>query len=400
MGRKVMICYMKGKKSLIITVAVTALVTSLLTSATKDVILASNMGVSLQKITMVKKMLCDYSLFDVDEEKVADYASMAMAAAVDDPYTVYYPKEEFSSYKDNIMSTYVGIGATLGANTEKNQLVVVSPMEDSPAEKSGLKSGDEIIAIDGKQYEASQLSEAASYLKKGEEGSNVVITIKRDGKEFDIKITREKIIKNSVKSKMITGDVGYLRITDFESKSDNTSKNTYDEFCEHLSALQTAGMKKLVIDLRDNPGGDLNVVCNIADVLLPKGLITYTEDKHGKRMTVNSDEKCVDVPIAVLVNGGSASASEVLTGALKDNGKAVVVGTKTYGKGIVQTVYPFTDGSGMSVTTAKYYTPSGVCIHKIGIEPDIMVEAVSDKAISELTIEEDAQLKKALEVLK
>lgn len=390
---------MKAKKNMIIAVAVTAIVTSLLTGAVKDITRAAGMGVSLQKITMVKKMLSEYSLFEADEEKIADYASMAMAAAVDDPYTVYYPKEEFSSYKDNIMSTYIGIGATLGANTEKNQLVVVSPMEDSPAEKAGLKSGDEIVAIDGKQYEANQLSEAATYLKKGDEGSGVVITVKRDGEQFDISVTREKIIKNSVKSKMLDGETGYLRITDFESKSDNASKNTYDEFCEHLTALQSAGMKKLVIDLRDNPGGDLNVVCNIADVLLPEGLITYTEDKHGKRVTVNSDANCVDIPIAVLVNGGSASASEVLTGALKDNGKAVVVGTKTYGKGIVQTVYPFSDGSGMSVTTAKYYTPSGVCIHQIGIEPDITVEAVSDKAVSDLTAEEDVQLKKALEAL-
>lgn len=390
---------MKGKKKLICIIVVTAAVSCLLTSAAKDIISAKSSGLSLQKISVVKKMLSEYALFDVDEEKVADYASMAMAAAVDDPYTVYYPKDEFSSYRDNIMSTYVGIGATLGADMQENCLVVVSPMEDSPAEKAGVKSGDKIIAIDKKQFEANQLSEAAAYLKNGEEGSSVVMTVERDGKTEDITVTREKIVKNSVKSKMLTEDIGYLRITGFESKSDNTSKNTYDEFCEHISALKSAGMKKLVIDVRDNPGGDLNVVCNIADALLPKCLITYTEDKHGKRTTVNSDEKCVDVPMAVLVNGGSASASEVLTGALKDNEKAVVIGTKTYGKGIVQTVYPFSDGSGMSITTAKYYTPSGICIHQIGIEPDIVIESNSDKAISALEPAEDVQLQKAIETL-
>lgn len=390
---------MKNKK-IVFTIVITAVVTCLLTSVVKDIATARGAGVSLQKISVVKKMLSEYSLFNVDEDKVADYASMAMAAAVDDPYTAYYPKDEFSSYRDNIMSTYVGIGATLGADMQQNSLVVVSPMEDSPAEKAGLKSGDKILSIDGKQYEANQLSEAASYLKNGDEGTSVVISVMRDdAKQLDITVTREKIVKNSVKSKMLDNGVGYIRITGFESKSDNTSKNTYDEFCEHLSALSTAGMKKLVIDVRDNPGGDLNVVCNIADELLPKCLITYTEDKHGKRMTVNSDEKCVDVPMAILVNGGSASASEVLTGALKDNGKATVVGTKTYGKGIVQTVYPFSDGSGMSITTAKYYTPSGVCIHQIGIEPDITVEADTDKAISALEPSEDVQLQKALEVL-
>lgn len=391
---------MKGKKNLLCIIAVTAAVTCLLTSAVKDIALAKSYGVSLRKISVVKKMLSDYSLFDVDEDKVADYASMAMAAAVEDPYTVYYPKNEFSSYRDNIMSTYVGIGATLGADMQENCLVVVSPMEDSPAEKAGVKSGDKISAIDGKQYEANQLSEAAAYLKDGKEGSTVVMTVERGGNKTDITVVREKIIKNSVKSKMLNEDTGYIRITGFESKLDNASKNTYDEFCEHLSALHGAGMKKLVIDVRDNPGGDLNVVCNIADVLLPKCLITYTEDKHGKRMTVNSDENCVDVPMAILVNGGSASASEVLTGALKDNEKAVVVGTKTYGKGIVQTVYPFSDGSGMSITTAKYYTPSGVCIHQIGIEPDVVIDADTDKAISALEPAEDVQLQKALEVLK
>ena len=158
-------------------------------------------------------------------------------------------------------------------------------------------------------------------------------------------------------------------------------------------------MQKLVIDLRDNPGGDLDVVCKIADSLLPEGIITYTEDKYGKRTTINSDKRETDIPIAVLINGGSASASEVLTGALKDYKKATVIGTKSYGKGIVQTVYPFSDGSGISITTAKYYTPAGVCIHGIGIEPDITVELVSDKAISELELSEDTQMQKAIEVL-
>ncbi len=198
---------------------------------------------------------------------------------------------------------------------------------------------------------------------------------------------------------MLEDGIGYLRITGFESKTDNNSQDTYDAFIEHISALKTAGMEKLVIDLRDNPGGDLNVVCKIADEFLPKGIITYTEDKNGKRSTIYSDDKAVDIPIVILVNGGSASASEVLTGALKDYEKATVIGTKTYGKGIVQTVYPFSDGSGMSITTAKYYTPGGTCIHKIGIEPDITVELNTDKAISELEVNEDTQLLKAIEVL-
>ena len=391
---------MKSKKSFILTIVITAIITCLGTNIARDVMYVSDSGKSLQKISAVKKMLSEYSLFDVDEEKVADYASMAMAAAIDDPYTAYYPKDDFNSYRSNIMSSYVGVGATLGADIEKNQLVVVSPMEDSPAEKAGLKSGDIITAIDGKTYEANQLSEAASYLKNGDEGTTVTLTIQRENDgELDITITRGEIIKNSVKSEMLASNVGYMRITSFESKSERSGKDTYDEFREHLSALQTAGMQKLVIDLRGNPGGDLNVVCKIADVILPKGIITYTEDKHGRRSTIKSDDNELDIPIAVLVNGGSASASEVLTGALKDYKKAAVIGEKTYGKGIVQTVYPFSDGSGMSITTAKYYTPSGVCIHQIGIEPDIEVDLNPDKNISELELSEDTQLQKALEYL-
>ncbi len=391
---------MNGKKSFIFTVVITALATCLVTNAARDIMYGTSGGRSLQKIWAVKKMLSDYSLFEVDEKKVADYASMAMAAAVEDPYTAYYPEEEFSSYRDNLVSSYVGIGATLGADMEKNVLVVVSPMEDSPAEKAGLKSGDVILSIDGKSYTANELSAAATYLKDGEEGSTAVISVERENKgKIDITVSREKIIKKSVKSEMLPKNVGYLRITGFESKAGKGEKSTYDEFLEHFKALKAAGMEQLVIDLRDNPGGDLNVVCEIADSFLPEGIITYTEDKYGKRTTINSDKNETDIPIAVLVNGGSASASEVLTGALKDYEKATVIGTKTYGKGIVQTVYPFSDGSGISITTAKYYTPSGVCIHGIGIEPDITVELQSDKAISELELSEDIQLQKAIEHL-
>ena len=217
--------------------------------------------------------------------------------------------------------------------------------------------------------------------------------------KFDITVTREKIEKISVKSKMLANNIGYVRITGFESSGEPGSQNTYDEFKENVEALKSAGMSKMIIDVRDNPGGDLSVVCKIADMILPKGIITYTEDKHGKRTTISSDSNELDMPMAILVNGGSASASEILTGALKDYGKATVIGTKTYGKGIVQTVYPFTDGSGISITTAKYYTPNGVCIHQIGIEPDITVEMDNDKAIWELTAEEDVQLQKAIETV-
>lgn len=389
------------KKNTMITVLITAIITAFLTSAVKDILSLGGMAGVNSKMSAVSKMLKDYCIYDVDEEKMNDYALIGMTASTGDPYTSYYPKDEFNSYKDNVFSSYVGIGATLGADLENNQLVVISPMEDSPAESAGLKSGDVIKSIDGTSYTAYQLSEAATYLKTGDEGTNVVLKVMRDGaEEIDITVTRGKITKISVKSKMFPNNTGYIRITGFEIALGKDGKSTYDEFCEHLEALKTAGMTGLIIDLRDNPGGDFDSVCKIADKLLPEALITYTEDKEGKRKDVKSDANSVDVPIVVLINGGSASASEVLTGALKDNKKATVVGTKSYGKGIVQSVYSFVDGSGISITTAKYYTPSGVCIHDIGIEPDVEVLPNSKKAISEMELSEDTQLQKALEILR
>ncbi len=392
---------MENKRSKIFTIIITALITFFLTTTASSFITGLMQGESIEKITVVKEMLSEYSLFDVDDEKVADYAAMAMAASVEDPYTAYFPKDEFSAYKDNIMSSYVGMGAMLGADMEKDEITIVSTVEGGPAHKSGLKGGDRIIAIDGKNYSAAQLSEASMYVKNGDEGTTFVLLMEREGKgRFEVSVTREKITKKSVESKMLENDIGYIKITGFESKIERTEKDTYDEFVENLLALKSAGMDKMIIDLRDNPGGDLRVVCNIADALLPKGVITYTEDKYGKQEFIYSDKEELNIPIAILVNGGSASASEVLTGALKDHKKATVIGTKTYGKGIVQGVFPFSDGSGMSITTARYFTPNGECIHKIGIEPDITVELDSKKALSELTVKEDKQLQKAIEVLK
>lgn len=390
---------MNERKSFIFTIVITAICASLLTSAARDIIEAKTGGESLQKISVVKKMLSEYSLFEVDEEKISDYASMAMAAAVNDPYTAYYPKEEFSSYRDNLVSTYLGIGAIIGADIKNDRLVIMSCYEDSPADAAGLKAGDIILEIDKEVYGADQSTQAAMYIKNGDEGSPVCVTVERDGNRLDIEVIRGPVVKQSVKSQMLDEKSGYIRITGFESKLNNDEKDTYDEFCQHLSALKSAGMERLIIDLRDNPGGDLNVVCKIADKLLPQGLITYTEDRRGKRETIESDKEELDMPMAVLVNGGSASASEILTGALKDHKKATVIGEKTFGKGIVQTVYPFSDGSGISITTAKYYTPGGVCIHDIGIEPDITVEPASEKRVSELKLQEDTQLLKALEVI-
>ena len=296
----------------VIAVLVTAVITAFLTSIVKDVIDLVAPDSMTEKITAVSRLLKDYCIYDVDEETMNDYALIGIAASTGDPYTSYYPKDEFSSYKDNVSSSYVGIGATLGADIEKNQILVISPMEDSPAEAAGLKSGDVIKEVDGVSYGASQLSEAAAYLKNGDKGTTVTLKLDRDGEEKEITITRDEIIKISVKSKMLAGNKAYVRITSFDIGSGSDGKSTYDEFCEHLDSLKTAGMTGLIIDLRDNPGGDFDSVCKIADELLPEALITYTEDKAGKRNDVKSDAESVDVPMVVLIDGGSASASEAV----------------------------------------------------------------------------------------
>lgn len=387
------------KHTNIIMIVCVALCSSMLTCIFHHVSFSVKYGDALQKIMAVKRIIADYGMYEADEETLGDYGAMGLTAAVEDPYTAYYPEKEFASYMTEMQTTYIGVGAIIGANTQQDCLVIISPMDNSPAEKAGVRPGDLLKAIDGEAYNSMQLSDASFYLKKGEIGSKVTVTIERDGETFDLVIERDRIIKETVSSKMVENNIGYIRISEFDYSSEKENKNTAEEFKDHYESLKSAGMERLIIDLRNNPGGEIGVACSIADMLLPEGTITYTEDKRGRRETYKSDKEECTLPMVVLVNGGSASASEIVTSALKDYNKATIVGTKTYGKGIVQTVIPFTDGSGMSITIAKYYTPNGKCIHQVGIEPDVTVKMDTDKSISNLEYNEDIQLKKAVELL-
>ena len=400
---------MDKKKTIIVTAVVTALATCFLTNVWRDIWYVQNNGKIIRKIDQVADHLKKDGLYEVDEEKLIDYAALGMTLSVDDPYTNYYTKEQFESYSTNLKNSYVGLGIVLSVDEATNQIVVVSPFEDGPGAQAGILAGDYILAIDGQEFNGESFNDAVTKLRgldvEDAKETPVKLTIQRDGGQpFVVEVKRDTVEKDTVKSEMLSDGIAYMRISAFDSKdpNDEEAKDTFDEFNENLETLKTQGMTKLIIDLRDNPGGDLNVVTQIADKLLPRGIITYTEDKNGKKNSIYSDESQTDMPMAVLVNGGSASASEVLTGALKDYEKATVVGTKTYGKGIVQTVYPFSDGSGMSVTTARYFSPNGVCIHGVGIEPDVQAElpAELEKPIADLTFEEDVQLQKAVEILK
>ncbi|MGN0161987.1 MAG: S41 family peptidase [Candidatus Ornithomonoglobus sp.] len=394
--------FLKTTITVVITAAVTFSGTSVLYALSRGTTAGTTNSVT-RKLNVVNSYLKNNYLYDdYDEEQMADDAVAAYVEALNEPYTHYYSAEEFDSYLSGVEDSYVGIGVVISIDEESGKIIIIAPTEDSPAYEAGLLPGDYILAVDGTDYSGEQMDECVSAIKGGKEGTSVTVTIERDGEKKDYDIVRKEISANSVKSEMLDNNVGYVRITGFNTNESGSDENTYSEFKEHVDALREQGMEKMVIDLRDNPGGVLDVVCDIADYLLPEGIITYTETKKGDREEYKSDATELDIPMAVLINGNSASASEILTGALKDYGRAVVVGENSFGKGIVQSVYPFYDGSGMSMTIAKYYTPSGVCIHGVGIQPDYEVklpEEYENYYASSVPHEDDTQLKKALEVL-
>ena len=384
-------------------IAITACITCLLTNTVRDVLYTSNNGKINNKVKVIAELISKYSLYDIDQDKMADYAATGLVCALGDHYSNYYNKSEFASFNTNLSNSFYGIGIVISVDARENKLIVISPIDGGPSAKAGILPGDYIVAVDGVKYNGNEMDEAVSVMRgddiEDKKGTTVTVTVERDAKLLDYTITRDMVTVNSVNSKMINDKTAYIRITSFNSSEDEESPDTSDEFKEALSNLESHGMQNLIIDLRNNPGGNLSVVNEIADLLLPEGIITYTEEKDGTRKDYYSFPGELSVPIVVLVNGGSASASEVLTGALKDYKKATIVGEKTFGKGIVQTVIPLSDGSGLSLTTSKYYSPNGVCIHGTGIEPDIIVEANDSAQISDLAVEDDIQLQKALEIL-
>lgn len=343
------------------------------------------------KVGTMKYVLDNEYLYDYDSEKLADGAALGMTLALEEPYTVYYPKEQFEQFSAAGNGDFVGVGIVVINNTENGTIEVESVVKGGPAEKAGVLPGDRLYAVEGVEYTSVNFAEAVAAVR-GEAGTEVNITVLRNNESIDMTIMREKIHTESVESRMEEGDIGYIKISEFNS-SDGENPDTYEEFKTHYDKLREKGAKKLIIDLRDNGGGELGAVSGIIDMLVPEGNIMYTEDKQGKREYIKSDANETDMEMVVLVNGNSASASELMTGALKDYKKATIVGTKTFGKGVMQRIYPFTDGSGIVVTVAKYYTPAGTCVQDEGIIPDVVIEMNKDS-------QEDTQMAKALEILR
>ena len=342
------------------------------------------------KLSGIQSVLDSKFLYPYDEEKAADIAALGITASLEDPYTIYYDKKQFSDYKNLSKGDFIGIGVTVVWDKEKDEILVTSVMENSPGEKVGIIAGDVIVAVDGIAYSGSQMTEAVNKIK-GAENTTVQLTIKRGTKNSDLTLTRERIHEDTVSCSMKDDKIGYIRISAFNNTMSQKDPSTDKEFEKAIDELTEKGMKKLIIDLRDNGGGDLQVVSNIIDSIVPEGIIMYYEDRFGNRTEMKSDKEEMTLPIVVLVNGNSASASELMTGALKDYKKATVIGEKTYGKGVMQNVIGFSDGSGMTVTVAKYYTPLGTCVEGTGITPDITVTNSG---------EADTQLKTAIDYLK
>jgi carboxyl-terminal processing protease len=355
---------------------------------------------SVQKFNEARSILQKSYYQDIDTNKLLEGAISGMANSLKDPYTVYYNKEQMKAFSDmqkNTETEYVGIG--LPIILDKNGIItVMEPYDDSPAKAAGIKQGDKILKIDGKDITGIRDEALVSSMIKGQENTETVLTILRQSENstFDVRVVRRKIkAKLNIRSEMLDNKIAYIKIKMFD---ENISKN----FISQLNNLVDQGARSVIIDVRDNPGGLYNEVVSLADRILPKGTIVYTEDRQGKRNYQKSDDTELNIPIVILTNGNSASASEILAGAIKDFKKGILIGTKTFGKGLVQSTYGFDDGTGLKVTIARYFTPSGVCIHGEGIKPDIEVnlpEKYKDTPASAVPMEEDLQLQKAIQTL-
>ena len=338
----------------------------------------------------------DYYLNEIDNNKLQDGIYKGMVDSLGDQYTVYYNTEEYKQFTTSSSGTYCGIGVAVSQNASTGAITVVKTFKKGPGEKEGMLPGDIIYKVKGKKIEGLELSKVVSQIK-GEEGTYVKVTVLRDGKEIEFNLERRKLEIDTVTYRIEEKDgkkIGYIAVSEFDEVTASQFKNA-------IAELEKEGIKGLVIDLRDNPGGLLDVTCEMLDRMIKKGILVYTVDKNGKRIDEEAtDNLSSDKPVAILVNGNSASASEVFSGAMKDYNVATLVGTKTFGKGIVQSIVPFGDGSAMKVTVSRYYTPNGINIHGTGIEPDVEVK-LDEKAIKDgkLDRKEDNQLDKALDVI-
>ena len=349
-----------------------------------------------EKLDLLMQLVELYYYEDVDTDEMLESAAVGLIAGIGDVYSVYYTKEDMEAFNEETEGEYAGIGCQLLADPTDQMITVTRVFKGSPAEEAGMRSGDKIVYVNDVYYSAYEM-DAAVDVMRGTPGEDVKVTVLRGLDTVDFDITRKVVNINYVEYEILDGNIGYVMVYDFLG-------DAVEGFRTALEAFQAANVTGMIIDLRNNGGGLLDASVEMADMILPEGTVVSIRDKNGAEEAFTIDGEYYDVPMVVLVNGYSASASEILSGAIRDTGEGMLVGTKTFGKGVVQSVIDFPDGSGLKVTTARYFTPSGECIHGVGIEPDVEVEldedVVTRYGINNLPHEQDAQLQKAIELIK
>lgn len=349
----------------------------------------------VQKAKYIEDTVMESYTGEVDDTEMEEYMYKGMMASLGDPYSAYYTSEEYEELTTETTGSYEGIGVVMQQDAETGEVKVVRCYEGAPGAEAGLQPEDVLIQVNGESVSGMELSEVVDKVKSSQDTAHLTIAREGESEYLEIDVSLEEVNIPVVNHEMLEDQIGYIALYEF-------TKQTESQYQAAFEDLESQGMERLIIDVRNNPGGLLTSVCDILEDILPEGLIVYTEDKDGNREEYTcSGENELEIPLAVLVNGNSASASEIFAGAIQDYGTGTIVGTTTFGKGIVQSLIPFTDGSAIKTTTAKYYTPSGRCIHGTGIEPDIAVEL--DEGLEQETSiphEQDNQLQKAIETVK
>ena len=321
------------------------------------------------KMELLAQLVDQYYMYDISVEDMRTGAYKGLLEGLGDPYTCYYTAEEFDALMETTSGTYYGIGAVVQQNLKTMYITIVKPYVDGPAYNAGMLPGDIIYMVDGVDVTGMEIDNVVAMMK-GPEGTIVKVTVIRDGvaDPIELTITRGKIEIETIEYEMLENNIGYIAISGFDEP-------TPKQFKDAIKALQKQNMKGLIIDLRDNGGGLLDAVVEMLDYILPKGMIVYTEDKYGNRDEYRgTDKEVLELPMAVMINGNSASAAEIFAAAMKDYEAATLVGTTSFGKGIVQSILPLTDGTAVKITISRYFTPKGVCIHGEGVTPHVEVE--------------------------
>lgn len=335
------------------------------------------------KVESLYETLNKYYYTDLEQDKLIEGMCYGLFQGTGDPYTNYMSKEEYENLMIKTTGKLEGIGVTVGANTD-GYIVVISTVKGSPAEGAGIKSGDLIIAVDDVSYKGSELDTAVANMR-GTAGSKVKVTYLRNGKSVDVNLTRASITLDSVFAETLDNNIGYIYISNFET-------GTAADFKKELNALEVKGVKGVIIDLRDNGGGVVESGVQVADLLLDEGILAYTEGKAQDRTYMNTTEGKTNLPYVLLINGGTASTSEIVSAGIKDNKGGKIVGTKSFGKGVIQSMAPLKDGDAVKITIAQYFSPKGKVIQGVGVEPDYVVELPENSKV-------DTQLNKAIELL-